>query len=90
MCLAAHRANALACATPARQAIDLRWLAADRATAAAAGVRFIDPSAWVCPSDPCPPIIGHFLVYREQDHLTAKFAASLAPVLEPGLGVPGG
>lgn len=90
VCLAAHRTNARACATPAGQAIDQGWLAADRATAASAGAQFIDPSAWVCPSDPCPPIIGHLLVYRERDHLTAAFAASLAPVLASDLRVPGG
>jgi hypothetical protein len=90
VCLAAHLADSRACATPQRQAVDANWLAADRVSARSAGVRFVDPSSWVCPSDPCPPIIGHELVYREQDHLTAVFAASLAADLAPRLGLPGG
>jgi len=87
-CLAAHLANALACATPARQAINAAWLATDRATAAATGARFIDPTPWVCPSDPCPPVIGNVLVYREQDHMTAVFSADLATRLGAALQVP--
>ena len=90
VCLGAQFADSRACATPARRAIDGAWLAADRASARSAGARFLDPSHWVCPSDPCPPILGDLLVYREQDHLTAMFAASLAAVMEPEFPVPGG
>ncbi|HVA85707.1 MAG TPA: SGNH hydrolase domain-containing protein [Candidatus Saccharimonadales bacterium] len=87
-CLAMHLANSLACATRASAAIDAAWLAADRVTADAVGAGFIDPSPWICPSDPCPPVIGKLLVYREQDHLTAVFAASLAPRLGAALQIP--
>src|SRR4029077_7997818 len=68
-CLAAHLDDAGACATPAAQAISRSRAAADRHIALEAGATFIDPTSWVCPSDPCPPIIGRVLVYREQDHL---------------------
>jgi len=88
VCLAAHLANALLCATPAKQAIDVGWLARERATAGASGARFIDPSPWVCPSDPCPAVIGRLLVYREPGHLTATFAAALAVRLGAALQIP--
>jgi hypothetical protein len=84
-CLAAHMTNVLACATPRKQAIDDARIAADRAAATASGAAFLDPSPWVCPSDPCMPIMGHLLVYREQDHLTATFVDSLEPRLAAAL-----
>ena len=85
VCLAAHLGDEGACATTTHQAIDPNWLATDRANALAAEARFIDPTAWICPSDPCPTVIGGLLVYREQDHMTATFAASLAPLLDAQL-----
>jgi hypothetical protein len=78
VCLSAHRDSVLACATPLGRAIDEPWLAAERTVVAETGVGFIDPTYWVCPSDPCPPVIGDFLVYQNAGHLTATFAAALA------------
>jgi hypothetical protein len=49
----------------------------------------VDLSDAVCPVDPCPPIIGTTLVYRDHHHLTATFAASLADELEAALPVVG-
>jgi SGNH domain (fused to AT3 domains) len=87
-CLMAHLSDARACATPLAKAVDMTRLAADRVAAAAAGARFVDPTTWVCPSDPCPAIIDHLLVYRGQDHLTTAFIDSLAPRLATALNVP--
>jgi hypothetical protein len=81
VCLEAHLRNVAACATPRAQAIDPARLSADAAVAGSSHVRFLDPTRWVCPGDPCPPIIGRLLVYREQDHLTAAFVDALAPRL---------
>lgn len=49
------------------------------------GVVMVDPTPWVCPSSPCPVIIGQVLVYRDDQHMTATFAAALAPYLAPEL-----
>jgi hypothetical protein len=46
--------------------------------AAAAGVTFIDPSPWVCPTDPCPVVIDSYLVFRDKHHLTTVFATALS------------
>jgi peptidoglycan/LPS O-acetylase OafA/YrhL len=35
----------------------------------------------ICPADTCPPQIDGQVVYRDGNHLTATFAASLAPML---------
>ena len=87
-CLQKHMANSMACATPMGVAIDRGRLDADLRAATTTGATFVDPSAWVCPSDPCPPIIGRTLVYREEDHLTATFAAQLAARLQAALALP--
>jgi SGNH domain (fused to AT3 domains) len=82
-CLSAHPTDALACATPASTALDPARMKAERAAAEANGATFIDPAPLVCPTDPCPAIIGRLLVYRDGHHLTTPFAAALAPYLEP-------
>jgi hypothetical protein len=77
VCLSAHRASVLACATPVGRAIDEAWLAVERQVVAQTSVGFIDPTTWVCPSSPCPAVIGNLLVYQNAGHLTATFAAAL-------------
>ena len=90
VCLSAHLTDAVACATPLSDAIDPGWMAAERSAAAAAGARYVDSTPLVCPSDPCPAIIGRVLVYRDQHHLTATFSAVLARRLGLALGFPPG
>jgi len=77
-CLSQHPTSILACSTPVGEAIDETWLAAEHKVVDQTGVGFIDPTYWVCPSSPCPPIIGNLLVYQNGGHLTATFAATLA------------
>ena len=45
------------------------------------GAEYVDLDASVCPSDPCAPIIGNVLVYRDPDHMTATYAGTLRPIL---------
>jgi peptidoglycan/LPS O-acetylase OafA/YrhL len=87
-CLSKHPDSMLACATPHEAAVSSSWLEAERTAAAAGGATFIDPTAWVCPSDPCPPVLGNFLVYRDPSHLSTAFAAALAPLLRAALASP--
>jgi peptidoglycan/LPS O-acetylase OafA/YrhL len=80
-CLSAHMSNALECATPLASAIVPARLQAEQAVATAEGVTFIDPTAWLCPSVPCPAIIGNLLVYRDAGHMTRTFSRALGPYL---------
>jgi peptidoglycan/LPS O-acetylase OafA/YrhL len=84
-CLAQNPSNVLACATPASDAISPLRIAAERELSAAVGVAFIDPSPWVCPSEPCPATIGRYLVYRDGGHMTTAFATALAPYVVAAL-----
>jgi hypothetical protein len=82
----------LACATPSKSAIDAKRTADDEALAVAAGATFVDPTPWVCPSEPCPAVIGSYLVFRDNHHLTTPFSTALArrmlAALPPPLGKP--
>jgi peptidoglycan/LPS O-acetylase OafA/YrhL len=80
-CVAAHQDDLLACATPFETAVDERWIEREQQVAASAPADFIDPTPWICPSRPCPAVIGHFLVFRDEDHMTPPFAAAIAPWL---------
>jgi peptidoglycan/LPS O-acetylase OafA/YrhL len=84
-CLSAHLSDALACATPLPSAIVPARLEAERGVAAAEGASFIDPTSWICPSVPCPAIIGGLLVYRDGGHMTRTFSTALAPYLAAAL-----
>ncbi len=77
VCLSQHPSSVLACATPVKDAINDAWLAEERRVADLEGVGFIDPTRLVCPSSPCPAVLGNFLVYRDGGHLTATFSAAL-------------
>ncbi len=78
VCLSRHPDDVLACVSPRGLALDTARMAGERAVATTAHAGFVDPTAWVCPSEPCPAIIGRLLVYRDDQHLTATFARALA------------
>ena len=50
-------------------------LAAD----AAAGFPVVDPEPWICTRTTCPAIVGNYLVYRDDTHLTADFQHLAGP-----------
>jgi hypothetical protein len=60
----------------------------ERVAARAANATLVDLSDAICPGDPCQPVIGDMIVYRDDHHLTATFAASLARLLEAALPIP--
>ena len=84
-CLAAHPRAIERCTTSRADAFGWRHRLREEAAARLSGASLIDLSAATCPSDPCPPIIGSTLVYRDHHHLTATFVESLAGDLEAAL-----
>jgi peptidoglycan/LPS O-acetylase OafA/YrhL len=87
VCLSGHLDNALDCATPYDRSVSLGWRAEERAAAARGGVGFVDPTPWVCPSGPCPAVIGNFMVLRDEHHLATPFSAALYRRLGDAIGV---
>lgn len=87
-CLSGHLDDAFACATPMSSAVDGGHLQLEAAAAQASGGSFVDPTEWVCPTDPCQAVLGSLLIYRDTDHITTAFSASLAPRLAAELPSP--
>ncbi len=65
------------CATASSTAISTEWLTLERDTAASLGILWINPTEWICITDPCSPISGDNAIYRDGGHLTASFAVHL-------------
>ncbi|HSF97541.1 MAG TPA: acyltransferase family protein [Ornithinibacter sp.] len=49
------------------------------AVTAAARVGLLDLTPWICPGGRCRVVIGNVAVHRAGDHVTATYAATLAP-----------
>jgi peptidoglycan/LPS O-acetylase OafA/YrhL len=88
-CLAQHPGAIERCTTTRSAAFGPRYRIREAAAARLTGATLVDLSAVTCPTDPCPPVIGSMLVYRDHHHLTATFARSLVGELEAALPVPG-
>lgn len=87
VCLSAHPKNALECATPVAKAIQNDWISQETAMTIEEKISFIDPGLWICPTSPCPVILGNLLVYMDGGHLTATFSAALASKLRTAISV---
>ncbi|HET7495206.1 MAG TPA: acyltransferase family protein [Candidatus Limnocylindrales bacterium] len=88
-CLARHPDAIERCTTTRSAAIGARYRIREAEAARLSGATLVDLSAVTCPTDPCPPVIGSMLVYRDHHHLTATFARSLVDQLGVALPVVG-
>ena len=84
-CLSKHADDVRDCATPRAKSVDERWRQLERDVAASTGAAYVDPTDWVCPSDPCPPVISSRLVFRDEHHLSTPFVEFLTPRLAAAL-----
>ena len=60
----------------------------EQAAAKATGAGLIDLTAQICPggtNDPCPTVQNGMIMWRDEHHLTATYAASLAPYIDAQL-----
>jgi hypothetical protein len=84
-CLASHLSNYGAC-NGTRSA----WLPPEPMYAAVAAMHdpnfsVVDLTNWICHPVVCPAVVGGVIVYFDQSHLTATYAATLAPYLDPAV-----
>jgi peptidoglycan/LPS O-acetylase OafA/YrhL len=84
-CLSSNAEHVLRCAMPRETALDPAWRAAEQAAAERVGATFVDTAAWICPSDPCPAVIGRFVVYADTNHLTRPFVTALTSRLDAAI-----
>ncbi len=79
-CLARHRDDPWACAiarSPTLDPVDPATLVDDRPS----NLVLVDLSDALCPTETCPAVIGHVVVYRDGHHLSATFARTMAWML---------
>jgi hypothetical protein len=81
-CLSRNLDDVRRCATDRAWAFGSRPMARERVAARLTGATLVTMSDVICPGKgKCPAVLDGMIVYRDDHHLTATFAASLAPVL---------
>ncbi len=83
-CVAQHLSDASKCNYSVKKA----YTYPDRHRAlldsvAASATPTLDPQRWLCTADTCPAIVGNYLVYRNNTHMSADFSTWLAPMVAP-------
>ncbi len=73
-------AAAEACAVPRAKAFNA-FNGLQPAVGNTKGAALIDLTPYYCNATVCPAVIGHVVVYRDRDHLTATYVRTLAPYL---------
>ena len=84
VCAARHPTELTRCSFDTASAVAGSGLSVQReaveaASATGEGVRLLDLTPSICPGEQCPVVIGHVAVHRAGDHVTATYAATLAP-----------
>ena len=77
-------AAAQACAVPRTVALGA-FNGLRPAVARTSGAHYVDLTPYYCTATTCPAVIGHVVVYRDRDHLTATYVRTLAPYLGAAL-----
>ncbi|MQM24827.1 acyltransferase family protein [Glycomyces albidus] len=83
-CLGSNPQNASVCVGDLDESvIDPERREATIEAVADAGAEVVDPIPWLCDVEQgtCPVVVGNLLVYRDSNHLTARFVAELIPQL---------
>jgi hypothetical protein len=84
-CLARNRSDVTECATPRRLAANARHALLEETATEISGATLVDMTDRICTPEVCPAVIDRMITYRDNQHLTATFARSLAPVLQARL-----
>jgi hypothetical protein len=79
-CVLEHRDDLTRCAFSRSDATGFNT--PHEAAAATVGVPIIDLTDWICSDTLCPAVARDRLIWRDRHHLTATYAADLAPVVE--------
>ena len=81
-CLSRNLDDIRRCATDRAYAFGSKPMARERVAARFTGAALLSLSDVICPGKgKCPAVVDGMIVYRDDHHLTATFAESLAPIL---------
>ena len=85
-CVAANLEEVSQCVTPEKDALPYGLISSAvlQAVQRSGGIT-VDPTNWFCADGLCPAVIGNYLVYRDESHVTASYMSFLAPELERAL-----
>jgi hypothetical protein len=84
-CLSANLTNATACNVPLNVALNKGGIAAETTAVTGNGGTYVDTQPWFCTQSTCAVTVDDLLVYRDDNHLTAAYAAFLASVVGPAM-----
>jgi hypothetical protein len=84
-CASAHTDQLTRCAASRDAALARRDDTQPTVVEAVPGVELVDLTDFICPADPCSPVIGGVLVYRDNNHMSATYARTLSPRLSAAL-----
>jgi hypothetical protein len=85
-CLSAHPDDVQTCSSPATVSVS-SYTDVERTAALESGASYIDTTPWFC-SAVCTPIVGKYVVYWDDSHISATYALYLRVVLAQAVGVP--
>jgi peptidoglycan/LPS O-acetylase OafA/YrhL len=84
-CLSAHLSDATACTVPLGVGLNADGITDEEAVARTAGARYVNTQPWFCTARTCAVMVDNLLVYRDDNHITAAYAAYLTPVIQAEL-----
>ena len=84
-CVSANEGDLDRCAVPRSEAVGDGAGTLAEAAEGQPGVDAVDLNDLICPGPRCDPVIGQVLVYRDQEHITATYARTLAKAMEARL-----
>jgi hypothetical protein len=76
-CIATQLLNPNKCSIPRTEAMRFAG-AIEGATLKARGAVFVDMTDFLCTLELCEVVVGNVMVYRDQHHITATYARSMA------------
>lgn len=83
-CVTTHGVDAAQCSTP-RAALLAAEAPYRHIPDPPTNVSFLDFSDYFCTQEVCPPVVGNVLVYMDNNHPSATFMTTLAPIVERGI-----
>jgi hypothetical protein len=81
VCLSRHLDDVSRCSTPRATGAPPDYATLEQTATEASGATLVDMTDAFCNAQLCPAIINNMIVYRDTQHMTATFAASLADLL---------
>jgi len=78
-CLSNHGTDVGMCEVSRANAYRPKYKTVAMQVAKETGVAFASMNPWVCPYALCPVVVNHFLMWRDNNHLTVTYSRQLAP-----------